>query len=580
MQSSQTNSSWKLFKQLLADYRQHRILLVTAISCILLEAISDLMVAAVLKTGVDSITSGSFAQLLEAGILFAVITLAAAAVIFIRRLALGRFGEQIGAEMRQRVVEKLNRLPISYLEKQHSGDLISRLTNDAALVGEFLVNELMPLIYNPLVGLLALIYLIIINWQLTAVVIVLTPILAAAVSLAAKPIHQASRNLQDSLGEVNGQVQDGIAGSQEIKAFGIETGRETKFRDQVKRSFTYGLKLAKHQSIIQFVSYTAGMTPFIVCFGYGGYLAVQGRITIGYLFAFINLLNHISNPLTALPHYIGQFYRAMAAYGRIQEILDVPEEQGGSAVIPADSETALEFAGVSFGYNDVELFRDLSFKVKKGETTAIVGPSGAGKSTIFKLIAGFYRPQAGTIKVFGRELAEWDLKALRQQIALVTQDPHLYPPTIRANIGCGQLGASDAQIRAAAEAAAAHSFIVSQPQGYDTIVGERGSRLSGGQKQRIAIARALLKDAELLLLDEPTSALDVESEHLVQQALEQLMEGRTTLVIAHRLSTIKNADRILVIDQGRIVESGTHEQLFAARGVYYHLYQTQLQQAG
>ena len=165
MQSSQTNSSWKLFKQLLADYRQHRILLVTAISCILLEAISDLMVAAVLKTGVDSITSGSFAQLLEAGILFAVITLAAAAVIFIRRLALGRFGEQIGAEMRQRVVEKLNRLPISYLEKQHSGDLISRLTNDAALVGEFLVNELMPLIYNPLVGLLALIYLIIINWR-------------------------------------------------------------------------------------------------------------------------------------------------------------------------------------------------------------------------------------------------------------------------------------------------------------------------------------------------------------------------------------------------------------------------------
>ena len=508
------------FKQLLADLKQHRPLLILALLCILVEALADLSVAAVLRTGVDAITGGSYQDLLAVGIWFTVITVVMTGVVFVRRLALGRFGEQAGAQMRQQAVEKLNRLPISYLEQHHSGDLISRLTNDVTLVREFLAGGLMPLIYFPLSAVGALIYLLIINWQLTAAVIVVTPVLAAAVTLISKPIHQASRQLQDSLGDINSQVQDSIAGSFEVKAFGIEVEREKKFQSFVKRSLQHGLKLGRQQSLMHAVSYLVGLTPFLICFGYGGYLAISGRLSIGSLFAFINLLNHVSNPLTALPHYIGQYHRAMAGYGRIQELLEIPEEPVGGVTDPADNDTALEFCGVSFGYGESELFKDLSFQIKKGEITALVGPSGSGKSTIFKLITGFYRPNSGTINIFGHEYAKWDPQQLRSRISLVTQDPFLFPTTIKENIAFGRLGADDDQIAAAAKAAAAHEFILQQPHGYDTVVGERGSRLSGGQKQRIAIARAFLKDAELLLLDEPTSALDMEAEHLVQQALE------------------------------------------------------------
>lgn len=573
--------SWINFKKLAQNGKQSHKLLALVLLCIFIESLGDLSLAIILRHGVDALIGGSRDKLIGVVVWLAGVTVVLAGVIYSRRVALGRFAELTVADLRQKVVEKINCLPISYIEQHDSGDVVSRLTNDTALVRDFLYNGLMPLIYLPFAGLLALIAVIIINWQLTLAILLATPVLSAVVSWIAKPIHGTSKNLQTTLGEINVHVQDAIAGSCEIKAFDIGKAHAQKLLHKIELAVGHGLKLAKQESLMHIVSQIAAGTPFFICFGYGGYLMIRGIVSIGSLFAFINLLNHVSAPVTALPRYIGQFHTAMAGYGRIQEVLDAVEEPSGGMAFASDTDRVIEFNNVNFNYGSATVLTELSFEVRQGETVAIVGPSGSGKSTILKLISGFYQPQYGTIKIFGHDLNQWNLASLRSMIAIVNQEAFLFPETIKENIAYGLPNASEAQVIKAARLANAHEFIIQLPNQYETIVGEWGSKLSGGQKQRVAIARALLKNAKILLLDEPTSALDSEAEHQVQIALERLTRGKTTLIVAHRLSTIINADRILVVDQGRIVETGTHEQLLRSQGLYFKLYQAQAQsQAG
>ncbi len=560
---------------LLGQSKKHFPLFLLALSCTALLVVGNLSISHIMRYGVDAIMEqqtqffATFAWSLLALVVFIAI------ITFLERFLIGRYTELSLATLRERLINKINNLPIAYLDNQHSGDLTSRVTNDVHVVREFVLHHLLPLVFMPAMALAALSYMLTMHWQLTLISIGLAPLLGVLVSQVAKPMQGASAQLQTSLSEVNSQAQDTLAGMPVVKAFGLEETQQMKYGEKVRLTLVHGVKLAKQRSIMQSVSNLAGVIPFLVCFGYGGYLAANEVITVGALIAFINLLNHVSGPLESLPRLIGEAHTAVAACQRIQETLALSSERETGRDFSLDPDPILSFNDVSFQYNDEPILRNLSFTIHKGETVAVVGPSGGGKSTILKLICGFYPPQKGEIYLGNHNISEWNLTLLREKMALVTQETYLYPGSIQTNIRYGKLEATELAIAEAASKANAQGFITSLPNGYQTQVGERGSRLSGGQKQRIAIARAIIKNPEILLLDEPTSALDTESESLVQQALEGFMQDKTTLVIAHRLSTIKNADRVLVVDQGEIVEQGTHQELLERQGAYYRLYENQ-----
>jgi ABC-type multidrug transport system fused ATPase/permease subunit len=323
--------------------------------------------------------------------------------------------------------------------------------------------------------------------------------------------------------------------------------------------------------------------------GLGGYLVIDKNMTFGGLFAFINLLNFVVNPLGSLPGIIASIGEACGAAQRVFKLIDSPGERQDGAILgskavalPFDSlaatETApaIQFKDVSFAYSaDSPVLKHVSLSIPRGQTVAIVGPSGGGKTTLLKLILGYYPLPDEAVQLFGADLNAWQLSAARQQMAFVAQDTYLFPVSLGENIGCGRPGASQAEIENAARQANIHEFIAGLPEGYATNAGEWGARLSGGQKQRISLARAILKDAPILLLDEPTSALDAESEALIQEALDRFARQRTTVVVAHRLSTIKNANRVVVLQEGQIIEEGTHAELIARGGLYLELYQGQ-----
>jgi ABC-type multidrug transport system fused ATPase/permease subunit len=307
-------------------------------------------------------------------------------------------------------------------------------------------------------------------------------------------------------------------------------------------------------------------------------MAITGTLTFGEIFAFINLLNFVVNPMGSIPRLVASISESVGASQRIFDVLDHElERSSGTITQPTDlAGIVISFKDLSFAYQEgTPVLERISFDVKTGEQIAIVGPSGSGKSTLLKLLLGFYPVQNNRIFLLGEDLNNWQLEAARQQMAFVAQDTYLFPVDAKENIACGWLGAKQKEIEQAATAANIHNFIQTLPEGYQTPVGERGTRLSGGQKQRLSLARAILKDAPVLLLDEPTSALDSESEALVQEALDRFMAQRTSIVIAHRLSTIKNADRVLVLDEGCIIQQGTHDELLAEGGLYQELYQKQ-----
>jgi len=462
------------------------------------------------------------------------------------------------------------------LDNQHSGDIISRLTNDVNLVRDFLANSFTRLFTIPLMAFFALAYMLWVSWSLTLLSILLIPVMGLISGRISAAMAKNSSELQQQLGKVNEAARDSLSGILVTKTFNLENRQAASFAAKVKASVASSLELAKGRSILGGLASIFNISPFIICLFYGGILIGRGQISAGQLIAFVNLLNYLANPMQQIPRLLGELQINRAAVRRIGELLETTSERtGGQSFAPGDN-TLLELRDVSFGYGEKELLRGLSFEIHRGEQIALVGPSGGGKSSILKLIAGFYLPRQGEIRMYGHSLAEWNLNALRENMAMVTQDTYLYPGTIAENIGWGKPGSPMDEVIQAAKLANAHDFITALPQGYQSQVGELGTRLSGGQRQRIAIARAILNDADLLLLDEPTSALDTESELLVQQALDTFMSGKTSIIVAHRLSTIKNAHRVLVIDQGRVLESGSHHELLAQKGTYYNLYHTQL----
>lgn len=552
---------------------------IIGIICTVFIAVTSIVTSFIIKEFLDAATNKDmtlFKQTVYLGVaVFIIDTL----LVYIKNKLYGIYTESGITKLRKLLAEKIVSIPISKLEEKHSGDYISRATNDINKVKTFLSTTVSEMLLIPLSAIGALIYLCILNWKLTIISLILTPILIIGASILSAPIGKISKELQEKLGKVNSIVQDVIGGIEICKAYNLEESLGEKHDDAVNDSVESGKSLAKTMSVLRSFSLILGIIPFFTTFIIGGYWAIEGTMTVGSLLAFINLLNYLTHPVSYFPRLMGELKSSLAAADRVFEIIDTEEERKDGSNFDINSTSdMISFNNVVFSYPDSEgtVLNGLSFNIKNGESVALVGPSGGGKSTIINLLLGYYDNYNGDIKVGEKELMQWNLNGLRNCSALVSQDTFLFPESIKENISYGKLEAKGEEIIQAAKSANADSFINEFEKGYETVVGQLGNTLSGGQKQRISIARAILKDAPILLLDEATSALDTESEALVQEALEEFIKNKTSLIIAHRLSTIKNVDRILVLKDGKIVEQGSHDELIELNGFYTELYNKQL----
>ncbi|MEK5145140.1 ABC transporter ATP-binding protein [Paenibacillus sp. FSL M7-0134] len=578
---------------------------------VFITVIASLCLAAIdiiLGKAIEQMAQGTFSSTQNMIYLVVGMTLIGMPCKFVMRYASARFSVSALRDLRGDLVHKFCDLPVSSVERKFTGDLVSRLTNNTAVLQNFFIQQFSNLFYLPLVFTASLILLLLTSWKLILASLALMPIGMIITSLMSKPIEKYSADLQEKIAHLNAVGQDAIGGIPIVKAFNMQAVLLKKYMVIMEEVVKRGLRLEKRYAAITPVGVMMLATPIILVIVYGGYLIQQGELNAGGIVLFLYLISFILQPIAMLPTIISQMKEAGGAAKHLFEVLDWQNERqdgemtlvdqrrenraphleddadgeanrmsegGAESDDGVDGVAIVSFEHLTFGYDEGNtVLKDISFQAGQGDMVAIVGASGGGKSTIFKLLCGFNEPgeHAGTIQLFGKSLTDWNLTSLRSHISMVSQESSLFPATIAENIGYGRLEATREEIVEAAKAAYAHDFIVQLPEGYETLLSERGGGLSGGQKQRISIARALLKNAPLLLLDEPTSALDSQSEAQVQNAMNAVMQNRTVLVIAHRLSTVRQANRIIVLDQGSIVESGSHEELLGRDGVYRKLY--------
>jgi subfamily B ATP-binding cassette protein MsbA len=483
--------------------------------------------------------------------------------------------KRVTTDFRKIIFRHLHTLSVKFFAKRRTGEVISRMTNDVTTV-ENIVTDLPATALEQGIRLLGGIAIIIyMNWKLTFMILVLSPILVLFARTFGKQLKRLSTEIQDKLAVSTTILEENISGIQVVKTFVREKLENARFSKAVEDSFQSAKKRILIASFfgpsIGFIAFTTSLALL----WYGGREVITGSISPGELIAFILYATIIAGPMGSFARMFTRLQEGLGASERIFEILDTQGDiQNAPDAKPLPPIAGrVEFDDLHFHYReDQEVIRGISFSVEPGQMVALVGPSGAGKSTLIQLLHRFYDPVSGEIRVDGVPLKQATLDSYFNQIGIVPQETLLFGGTIRENIEYAKDGATEEEIQTAAKAANAHNFIMECPEGYQTIVGEKGIRLSAGQRQRIAIARAILKNPHILILDEATSALDNESEVLIQEALERLMEGRTSFVIAHRLSTIHNADNIIVLDQGRIVETGTHPELMEKKGLYHKLY--------
>ena len=487
-------------------------------------------------------------------------------------------GERIVARLRQRLYASLVRQEVAFFDAHRTGELTNRLASDTQVVqSAATVNVSMALRFG-LTVLGSVGILMFISWKLTLVMLALVPVATVGGLFYGRFVRRLSRKVQDALAQSTDVAEETLSGIRTVRAFAREGAEDDRYAERVEEAFELAKTRTLYSSTFGGVASFAGYAAIAGVLWYGSVLLVEGALTMGELTAFLLYTFTLAFSLGSLGSVYSDFMRAIGSTERVFELIDrAPQVAGGTERL-ASVRGEVRFEGVDFSYPtraDIPVLTGFDLTLAPGEVVALVGPSGGGKSTVAALISRFYDPDAGLVRIDGRDVRELDPTWLREQVGVVAQEPILFATSIEENIAYGRPGASAEAVREAARAAHADPFIAELPEGYATPVGERGVRLSGGQKQRVAIARALLKDPRVLVLDEATSALDAESEHLVKAALNRLMEGRTTLVIAHRLSTVQSADRIVVIDRGRVVEQGDHEALLATGGLYKQLVERQ-----
>jgi len=577
------SSAAGLYKRLLGYARPYWRVFAVAVLAMIAFAATDTGFAALMKPMLD----GNFIERDPAAIRFVPLALVGLFVVrgvtgFVSRYGMNWIGRRVIQRLRHDLFHRLLHLPAQYFDRNPSGRLLSHLTFDVEQVAEATTNAVTILIRDSLTMLFLLLYMLWISPWLTLLFLIVGPVLVGLIRYVSQRFRRISRRIQDSMGELTQFSEETIQGQRLVKSFNGEAWQERLFAEVNERNRRLHLKMAAAAGastpIVQLIA--ACILALVV------YLAtlesVTSEISVGSFVSFIAAMMLLMQPLKHLTNINASIQRGVSAAHAIFEVLDEPTELDQGRLPLTRARGAIEFCNVSFAYepHKGDVLRDISFSIQPGQTVALVGRSGSGKTTLANLLVRFYDPDQGSVRLDGEDIREYRLADLRRQVALVGQDVILFNDSIAHNIAYGRLAeASEQDIVASAEAAHAMTFIQALPEGLATRIGDRGVLLSGGQRQRIAIARAMLKDAPVLILDEATSSLDSESERAVQDALERLARNRTSLIIAHRLSTVERADCILVLEQGRIVETGSHQALLARRGLYHELYQLQFRES-
>jgi len=482
---------------------------------------------------------------------------------------LGWVGERVVANLRTTLYQHLQAMPLRFFAGTRTGELLSRLGNDVGAIQNAVTDTLLSLLSNAIMFIGGVVIIFVMAWRLTLVMLAVVPLAVIGMIVLGRLVRRYSREVQDALAEVSATAEEALAGVRIVKSFAREPYEVGRYGDGVERLFRIAIKRVRLSAILGPIIGLLAFSTIAIVLWVGSREVIAGRLTPGQLVSFLLYTMMIAAPIASFTSLYAQFQRALGASERVFQLLDTPPElqDAPDALDLPPIRGEVRFDGVCFDYGDTTearvVLRDIDLVAHPGQVVALVGPSGAGKTTLVNLIARFYDPNCGRILIDGHDIRDVKLRSLREQIGIVPQETALFSGSVRDNIRYGKLDAIEDAVEAAARAANAHDFILQLPEGYDTLVGERGVKLSGGQRQRVAIARALLKNPRILILDEATSSLDTESELAVQEALERLMRDRTTFVIAHRLSTITSADWIAVLDAGRIVEQGTHADLLA-----------------
>ena len=573
----------KEFANILKYARPYTKSIIFAFTCLILTSMISLALPLIVRNMINAVVVLKNSDLLNSLTRdLVIIILFQAAFAITHNYILGFIGHRVTADFRIELFSHIQSLSLRFFQSRRVGEILSRMSSDITVIQNALVSIPVAVLRQTITLLGALAIIFYLNWKLTGLILLVLPPLMLFARIFGKRLRNLSEKVQDKIAQALVVLEEVASSIKIVKSYAREPYEKKRFENEIESAFEQSVGKVRISS--SFGPLILGLTFLVstILIWYGGQQVMQGTTTPGELAAFFLYALIMAGPIGTFVKIYTQLQETLGAMRRVNEILDIKPlvNSPENPVKLTSLKGHVCFSEVIFGYEaDTPVLNNISFDIRPGKTVALIGPSGAGKSTIVQLLLRFFDPQSGKIKIDGDDLKSLNLESYLSQVALVPQETLLFGGTIRENILYGKLDATDTEMIEASKSANAHEFIVEFSNGYDTLVGEKGAKLSGGERQRIAIARALLKNPKVLVLDEATSALDNQSEMLIQEALEKLMVGRTTFIIAHRLSTVHNADKIIVLDKGSVVESGTHKQLMESEGLYHHLYTMRLIEA-